>query len=174
MSATLPFTVHGVAVPGKRLGTELGFPTANLEYPHEGELPESGVYVALAELDGQRFTAILSQGKHPTAPDEQPTIEAHLLDYDGGDLYGRNLSLTYVHFLRPEFKFSSVDALKTAIAKDRDDARIWVEQVKNGIGSRQPGRTGKRQLSLRRGHPPGAGQCFAGHSAGRIRGGARA
>ena len=133
MSAKLPFTVRGVTVPGKHLGSELGFPTANLEVPPGETMPKSGVYVALAELDGRHFTAILSQGKHPTAPDSMPTIEAHLLDFEGGDLYGKKLELTYVHFLRPELKFASLEELKQAIAKDREDARAWMEQKGSGL-----------------------------------------
>ena len=133
MSAKLPFTVRGVAVPGKHLGSELGFPTANLEVPHGIELPASGVYVALAALDGRRYAAILSQGRHPTKPDSAPTIEAHLLDFAGGDLYGKELELTYVHFLRPELKFDSLEALKEAIAKDRDNARVWMAREGSGL-----------------------------------------
>jgi energy-coupling factor transport system ATP-binding protein len=124
----LPFTVRGVTVPGKRLGTELGFPTANLEYPRGKDMPESGVYVALAEIEHHRYLAILSQGSHPTAPDIAPTIEAHLLDYEGGDLYGKSLMLTYLHFLRKEAKFDTLDALKAQIAQDREDALVWIKE----------------------------------------------
>lgn len=133
MKTILPFTVRGVTEPGKRLGSALGFPTANLEYPHGVNLPESGVYVALAELEHRRYTAILSQGKHPTAPDGKPTIEAHLLDYSGGDLYGKSLSLTYLHYLRPEIKFPSMDALREQIGKDRDAAKEWAEKAGNEL-----------------------------------------
>jgi energy-coupling factor transport system ATP-binding protein len=133
VTAKLPFTVRGVTVPGKRMGTELGFPTANLSYPHGENLPESGVYIALAQLDGRHYHAILSQGLHPAKPEDNPTIEAHLLDYTGGDLYGRDLALTYLHYLRPERKFASMDALRDAIAKDRDDAREWLLQTNAGF-----------------------------------------
>ncbi|MBN1778151.1 MAG: energy-coupling factor transporter ATPase [Clostridiales bacterium] len=131
MKHKLPFTVRGVTVPGKRLGTELGFPTANLEYPRGKEMPESGVYVALAEIAHRRYTAILNQGEHPTAPGGNPTIEAHLLDYPGGDLYGKSLTLTYLHFLRKEEKFPAIEALKAQIRKDRDAARAWMAQSGN-------------------------------------------
>ncbi len=128
MNNKLPFTVRGVTVPGKRLGTELGFPTANLEYPIGLDMPESGVYIALAEVAHRRYLAILSQGKHPTAPDSNPTIEAHLLDFAGGDLYKQTLTLTYLHFLRKEEKFETFDALKQQIARDRDDAHAWLAE----------------------------------------------
>ena len=133
MSAKLPFTVRGRTVQGKRLGSELGFPTANLEYPQEIKLPKNGVYVALAELDGRRYTAILNQGTHPTVPEGRPAIEAHLLDSGCGELYSKELTLTYVHFLRPEIKFPSLDELRAQIAKDRDDAREWMKQAGDGV-----------------------------------------
>lgn len=128
MTAMLPYTVHGVIVPGKRLGSELGFPTANLEYPQGDNLPRGGVYIALAECSGQRFTAILNQGKHPTTPEGKPSIEAHFLDYNGGDLYGKELTLTYLHYLRAEHQFPSLDELREQLAKDRQDARLWMAQ----------------------------------------------
>ena len=91
-------------------------------------MPQSGVYIALADLDGRCYTAILNQGTHPTTPEGNPTIEAHLLDFEGGDLYGRNLTLTYVQYLRPEIKFPSLEALKEQMVQDREDARAWARQ----------------------------------------------
>ena len=101
MTAPLPFRLEGVTVRGKRLGTRLGYPTANLKYPPTETLPADGVYVALAEVDGRRYPAVLNQGRHPTAPEGNPTVETHLLGYPGGDLYGKPLTLTYLHNLRP-------------------------------------------------------------------------
>ena len=125
MSAGLPFTVCGVTVRGKQLGTVLGFPTANLPFPEGVALPEDGVYIATAWLGGAQYTAILSQGKHPSAPDRAPTIETHLLDFAGGALYGRLLTVTYHVFLRPEAHFPTMEALKAQIAHDEADARRW-------------------------------------------------
>ena len=125
MSAGLPFTVCGATVRGKQLGTVLGFPTANLPFPQGVTLPKDGVYIATAWLGGEHYTAILSQGRHPSAPDSAPTIETHLLDYAGGALYGRQLTVTYHVFLRPEAHFPTMDALKAQIAHDEADARRW-------------------------------------------------
>ncbi len=126
MSVSLPFTICGRTVHGKRLGTELGFPTANLTYPPDVQLPPDGVYVAWALLGGIRYPAILNQGRHPTAPEGHATIETHLLGYDGGDLYGQELTLTYVHYLRPEMRFGSLDALKAQLAADETRAHAWI------------------------------------------------
>ncbi|MDD3212561.1 MAG: riboflavin kinase [Eubacteriales bacterium] len=125
MSVALPFTVAGQTVRGKRLGTELGFPTANLEYPVGTALPPNGVYIAEAETEGRRYAAILNQGTHPTAPEGQATIETHLLNYDGGDLYGREITLTYLRYLRPERRFGSLEELKARLAADEAEALRW-------------------------------------------------
>lgn len=128
MSELLPFTICGETVHGKRLGTELGYPTANLQYPPVPALPPNGVYVALAQIDGLRYVAILNQGHHPTAPEGQPTIETHLLGYAGGDLYHRHLTLTYLRYLRPERRFPTLDALKRQLAEDVAAAADWAQR----------------------------------------------
>ena len=117
-------------IPGKRLGTELGFPTANLSYHiHLPHMPKDGVYIATARLEkGKRlYTALLNQGRHPTAPEGAPTIEVHLLNYAGGALYGQVLHLTYWQHLRPEQKFSSLQALQTQLAQDLTAATQWAQ-----------------------------------------------
>lgn len=131
MTDMLPFTISGQTVRGKRLGTELGFPTANLQYPHAPVLPPNGVYVALAQIDGAHYVAILNQGRHPTAPEGQPTIETHLLGYEGGDLYGKHLTLTYLGYLRPEKRFPSLAALRRQLGEDVAAAESWALQ--NGL-----------------------------------------
>jgi riboflavin kinase/FMN adenylyltransferase len=133
MTQQPPFQISGQTVRGKRLGTELGFPTANLRYPHMPSLPPNGVYVALAEIDGARYVAILNQGHHPTAPEGQPTIETHLLGFAGGDLYGRQLTLTYLAWLRPEKRFPTLEALKAQLRADAAAARDWAAQ--NGLAA---------------------------------------
>ena len=128
MSIPLPFTISGVTVPGKRLGSELGFPTANLAYPPGTDLPLDGVYVAEARAGGRRYLAILNQGRHPTAPEGRATIESHLLGYAGGDLYGQALTLCYLHYLRPEKRFPTLAALQAQLAADERDALAWARQ----------------------------------------------
>ena len=125
MTDMLPFTISGETVHGKRLGTELGYPTANLQYPPVPALPPNGVYVALAQVDGQRYVAILNQGHHPTVPEGQPTIETHMLGYAGGDLYHRHLTLTYLRYLRPERRFATLEALQHQLAEDVTEAADW-------------------------------------------------
>jgi len=125
------FTLKGTVVSGKQLGRTLGFPTANIAYePAEGKdgFPKDGVYVALAEIHGagRRYAAILNQGRHPTVPDGPSTIEAHLLGLDES-LYGRQLTLHYLSFLRPEQTFPHLEALKNQLQHDREAAVAFMD-----------------------------------------------
>ena len=126
--AALPFTLSGETVRGKRLGTELGFPTANLAYPPVTALPPDGVYVAQASIQGRSYAAILNQGQHPTSPEGMPTVETHLLGYAGGDLYGQRLTLTYLTPLRAEQRFGSLEALRAQLRADEAAALRWARR----------------------------------------------
>ena len=128
--SSLPFLLEGYVVPGKQLGTQLGFPTANIAYdPQERQWPEEGVYVGVAQVEGddRAYAAILNQGHHPTSPEGMPTVEAHLLGHPPKALYDKKLSLTYRAYLRPETHFGSLQALQSQLALDRLRALEWVK-----------------------------------------------
>ncbi len=123
---SLPFSVTGTVIRGKQLGSQLGFPTANLRYDAKASVwPKEGVYAGFATVEDKRHLCILNQGKHPTSPDGIPTVETHLLDYDGGELYNRCITVEYWHYLRPEQTFSSLDALRAQLKQDKNAARQW-------------------------------------------------
>lgn len=107
----------GVVVEGKHLGTSLGFPTANVRPQAETALLR-GVYFATGVVDGRRYAAIVNIGRHPTFPDGAPTVEAHLLGYQGR-LYGRDIRLTYWLRLRDEKRFSGAAALCAQLEQDK-------------------------------------------------------
>lgn len=126
----LPFTLCGTVQRGKRLGSRLGFPTANIAYqPGDREWPREGVYVGVAQMGegGERYLAILNQGRHPTAPEGAPTVEAHLIGFPYEPLYGAGLRLSYRHFLRGEMTFVSLEALQAQLERDRQSALAWAE-----------------------------------------------
>ena len=109
------FTFHGRVVRGKRLGSRLGFPTANIAYdPQSRTWPREGVYVGVAQLDGESrgYVCIINQGRHPTVP-------------EGIDLYGLELTLGYCLYLRPEQTFPSLEALREQLDRDRLSAVRW-------------------------------------------------
>lgn len=125
------FTLRGRVVRGKRLGSRLGFPTANIAYdPQSRAWPREGVYAGVAWVDGEArgYVSILNQGRHPTAPEGMPTVEAHLLGHAHGDLYGRELTLAYCLFLRPEQAFPSLEALRAQLDRDRESAVAWAKR----------------------------------------------
>lgn len=118
-------TLTGEVVKGQQLGRTIGFPTANLQVSPIKLLPRYGVYctrVFIEENNQSSIPGVMNIGCRPTVAGDAPTIEVHLLDWQG-DLYGKTLTVSLEKFLRPEQKFSSLDALKAQITSDRDLAR---------------------------------------------------
>lgn len=112
-----PHCLTGTVIAGKQLGRTIGFPTANLRFPEGILIPKCGVYATKVTVDGAEFSAITNIGSRPTVNGEGVTVESHLLDFSG-DLYGKEISLFFLDFLRPEEKFATLEALKAQIQKD--------------------------------------------------------
>jgi len=112
-----PHVLSGTVKPGKQLGRKLGFPTANLPYPAELAVPRFGVYICVAVVDDKPYLSLCNIGTRPTVNGQGVVAECHLLDFDG-DLYGKELSIGFCAFLRPEKKFDSLEELKAQIAED--------------------------------------------------------
>lgn len=121
-----PHILTGQVVPGHQLGRRLGFPTANLMLPQELVIPKFGVYACRCLVEGKRYAAVTNVGTRPTVAGVGVTVETWLLDYNG-DLYGREITLEFYRFLRPELKFPSLEALQQAV---RDDAAKTKEILK--------------------------------------------
>ena len=120
-----PYEVRGLVEHGDHRGRELGFPTANLAVPKDRCLPADGIYAAWYERpDGSRHMAAVSLGRRPQFYESADVslLEAHLLD-QSVDLYGEPGTVRFVHRLRSEAKFDSVDALVAQIGRDVDDTR---------------------------------------------------
>lgn len=123
-----PFRLAGAVVEGAKRGRTIGIPTANLAVSEEHAIPATGVYVCHAYLPEPGATdkapAVTNIGYRPTFNSTEPklTVETHLLDF-AGDLYGRVLTLEFLARLRPEMKFSGVDALVAQIRQDVAAAR---------------------------------------------------
>lgn len=118
-----PYSLAARVVEGDKLGHQLGFPTANLDFTGL-VLPPNGVYAAHATVRGQPHRAVLNIGLRPTvqSPTPQLRVEVHLLDFNG-QLYGEEMEVTFADKLREEQKFPSTDALKAQIARDVAEAR---------------------------------------------------
>ncbi len=112
-----PYRVAGAVVAGDGRGRQIGFPTANLAVWEEQVLPARGVYATYAWVAGQRYPAATNVGVRPTVNGTDLTVEAHILDF-AGDLYGQEVALDFVHHIRDERRFPSLEALVTQIGLD--------------------------------------------------------
>jgi len=126
--------IDGRVMVGDRRGRTIGFPTANLglgEYLR----PAFGVYAVRVSGDGpddpfagRTIDGVANIGLRPTVGTPEPRLEANLFDFDG-DIYGRHLRVSLVEFIRPERKFSGLDALKAQISEDAARARAILAAV---------------------------------------------
>ena len=111
------YSVSGVVEHGNAIGATLGFPTANIRLNSSKQLPASGVYSVVAQVNGVEYKALANIGTNPTVGNDHLSLEVHLLDFQG-DLYDQPLTISFLHFLREEKKFASLDELKKQIAED--------------------------------------------------------
>lgn len=120
-----PYSVMGQVSEGRRLGRELGFPTANI-VPQSEQLPPDGVWAVEARWAVDWYPAVANLGRRPTVgADEDRILEVHLLSWQG-DLYGKELEVRFRHFLRGEQKFAGLEALKDQIGCDVEAARSFL------------------------------------------------
>ncbi|HEV8080534.1 MAG TPA: bifunctional riboflavin kinase/FAD synthetase [Chitinophagaceae bacterium] len=115
---------EGKVVNGEKIGRELGYPTANLELQDKNKLvPGDGIYVVTAII-GQKLDQLkgmMSIGVRPTIDNSKRTIEVNIFDFDK-DIYGQTVRVYVKKYLREEKKFSGLEELKAAIAKDKINA----------------------------------------------------
>jgi riboflavin kinase/FMN adenylyltransferase len=118
-----PWTIRGIVVHGDQRGRSIGFPTANIPLGKHLE-PARGVYAVTLTLPGGGLGhGVANIGRRPTVDDRtESLLEVNVFDY-AGDLYGAELSVALHAFLRPEQKFSGIEALRTQIAADAAEAR---------------------------------------------------
>lgn len=113
-----PYFVYGEVVHGNHLGHTIGFPTINQRISEQKLIPSFGVYASRVCIDGIYYNGISNLGKKPTIEgNHQIGLETHILDFSG-DLYGRELQVELLFFIRPEERFSNLDMLKKQIHND--------------------------------------------------------
>ncbi|MBS0544441.1 MAG: bifunctional riboflavin kinase/FAD synthetase [Proteobacteria bacterium] len=122
------YSIAGRVVHGDKLGRQLGFPTANVQLKHRRPALSGVFAVSVEGLGEQRVGGVANIGVRPTATDiPRPRLEVHLFDWQQ-ECYGAHLRVHFLHKLRNEQKFDSLDALKTQIHRDADAARAWLAQ----------------------------------------------
>ena len=118
------YPLEGKIGVGDQVGSEIGFPTVNLPIGREVVTPCFGVYASKLVIEGKSFRGATNIGVHPTVgAKEEPLCETFLLDYEGGDLYGKSAVCELITFIRPEKHFDSVEELITQIQRDCDTIR---------------------------------------------------
>ena len=111
------FSFTADVIHGDARGRTLGFPTANQEYPQELVKLKFGVYATRVTIDGKQYCAITNVGIRPTYVTKNVGCETYIKDFDR-DIYGKQMTIEFLRFIREEKKFSSVDELKKAILND--------------------------------------------------------
>jgi len=118
-----PYSISGRVVGGDKLGRKIGYPTANIQLKHNRP-PVKGIFaVQVQGLDRPDWPGVASLGTRPTVhPDGKPTLEVHLFNFDQ-TIYRKHVRVEFLHKLRDEAKFPSLDALIEQIGKDAQLAR---------------------------------------------------
>src|SRR5215472_6258639 len=117
-----PWSMRGRVQPGRNLGAQLGFPTANVALERR-RAPVAGIFaVRVRGVTGAARAGVASLGTRPTIGGTEALLEAHVFDYDG-DLYGREIEVEFVARLRDEERFATLDALTAQMHRDAADAR---------------------------------------------------
>jgi riboflavin kinase/FMN adenylyltransferase len=111
----------GKVVGGAKRGEGLGFPTANIPLP-QGTSLGHGIYAVRTTIEGKRYDGAAYLGTRPTYDDGMPVLEVFLFDFDD-DLYGRDIDVEFIDFIRPDRRFDGIEALKVQMAKDCDKSR---------------------------------------------------
>jgi riboflavin kinase / FMN adenylyltransferase len=127
------FYLSGVVTEGRRIGTNIGFPTANIVVSDPDKIiPGNGVYAVWVKTEGNSFMAMMNIGYRPTVEKSADSIvlEANLFDFSG-DLYNKTLHVTFIGKIRDEQKFRSIDDLRIQISRDKETTIRMLESLKN-------------------------------------------
>lgn len=123
------YFLSGEVVKGKQLGRTIGFPTANIKIEEDYKLiPKTGVYAVKAIVDQKEVFGMMNIGFNPTVNGQQQTIEVHLFDFDQ-DIYGLQIEVSLLKYLREEQKFGSIDLLKEQLNQDKLNALDFVSKL---------------------------------------------
>lgn len=111
--------ISGTITEGSKVGTSIGFPTANIEIDPIISL-QNGVYAVVITLDGYNYNGMANIGTRPTVSDDgRRFLEANIFGYNG-KTYGSKMAVRLIEFIRPEVKFDTLEELKKAIENDKE------------------------------------------------------
>lgn len=124
-----PYMLTGTVVQGKQLGRTIGFPTANIKIAENYKLiPKTGVYVVSSILGAKTVYGMMSIGTNPTVGGTTLSVEVYFFGFSE-DLYGREVKIAVLDYIRDEEKFGSVDALKEQLYRDQESALAVIKNI---------------------------------------------
>lgn len=123
-----PYVLTGRVVQGRQLGRRLGVPTANIQFPAGIIVPKFGVYACRVRIGEDIYMAVTNVGTRPTVNGKGITVEPWILDFYG-DLYGKEITVEFHYFLRPEKKFYSLEELKEEIHRNEAQTRELMKET---------------------------------------------
>ena len=131
-----PYEISGEVIRGSQVGRTIGYPTANVALPESLVLPADGIYVTYARIDGdtQDRPAMTYIGTRPALNTGIRLIETHLIDFDD-DLYGKQLTTSFVKHLRPDSDFAGVESLVAQLQQDEADTRKALKVPQKASGT---------------------------------------
>jgi len=113
------YTLSGIIIHGDKLGSKLGFPTANIQVEETYKLiPADGVYAVYVTLENVTYQGMLNIGNRPTVEGHEKRIEVNIFDFDQ-KIYGKVVTISFVKRIRDEKKFDSLEALSRQLSEDR-------------------------------------------------------
>lgn len=116
------YKVRGIVVHGNKIGRTLGYPTANIELSSNYPIPRVGVYYTKTIIEGKGFFSLTSVGTNPTVGGDSLKIESYILDFEE-DIYGKEIQIEFIEYLRDELVFDSLDELRMQMDKDVESVK---------------------------------------------------
>lgn len=119
-----PYILVGQVVHGRKLGTQIGFPTANVVPDNPLKMiPPDGIYAVLIHIAGSTHKAVMYIGLKPTLGHHERSLEVHIFDFSD-DIYDQELMIEFVQFIRADIKFENVKAMTEQIGLDKEQAKL--------------------------------------------------
>ncbi len=116
-----PFFITGTVIRGDQIGRQLGYPTANIVVEEKYKLiPADGIFAVTVTVAGNQYKGMAYIGSRPTVNGLTRNIEVNIFDFDQ-DIYNQAIRMEFLHYVRGDIKFASLDELKVQLAKDKED-----------------------------------------------------
>lgn len=122
-----PYQIRGTVHQGKHVGRKLHAPTVNVWFEEHQVVPKRGVYASQIRIGDRLFHGISNVGINPTFGGERPRTETYIFDFDE-DVYGEEIEVGLLHFMRPERTFESPEALREQIDRDIDHVKEFFKE----------------------------------------------